>query len=498
LYNDYKIIAAKNILWYIFTHVTASDTEEKIMPNNIGITKFLTVIYLVFCSGLIKTATADSSTSTQNKSEHFLVGVCTHFSQGKGIIEMNIHSMKNAGIGAIRDEATWSSLERQKASLVMPQRYTDYVRSASAAGLNVMLILDYANRFYDDGDRPRSTEAIEGFCRYAEFVVRHFGKDVRLYEVWNEWDIGIGLPKKYNKGGSPEDYIRLLKAVYPRVKAIEPDAIVIAGGCTSGAVKRGWFEKIIQFGALDYSDAVSIHSYNYGAGFPERSPETCSAWMTDVQKMLRKYNKGKDVPFYVTEMGWPTHIGKRSTTPELSASYLARLYLLARTSPSFRGLWWYDFQDDGWKAEYNENNFGIVRPDLTPKPHYYVMADISDLVARGKYIDRLKIKDKNLYVLRFKYKQRDFWALWSSDDKTRQVILQTKSPSESLTIHQLGHKPYKSSWGFRDWVGRKGEFIPDRLSIVIDPRPFLISGDLTNISILQTIPRPFEQDYEYE
>jgi len=468
------------------------------MLNKVGILKSLTVVTLFVCLCSAKTAIANSSTSTKNIAEDFNVGVCTHFSQGKGIIEMNIWSMKNAGIGAIRDEATWSSLERQKGILVMPQRYNHYVRSASAAGLDVMLILDYANRFYDDGDRPRSPEAIEGFCRYAEFVVSNFGKDVRFYEVWNEWDIGIGLPKKYNKGGSPEDYIKLLKAVYPRIKAAEPSAIVLAGGCTSGAVNKGWFENIIRLGALDYSDAVSIHSYNYGAKFPERSPETCSQWMTNVQNMLRKYNKSKDVPFYVTEMGWPTHIGKRSTTPELSASYLARLYLLARTSPSFRGLWWYDFQDDGWKAEYNENNFGIVRPDLTPKPHYYVMADISDLVAHGEYIDRLKTKDDNLYVLRFKHKQRDFWALWSSDDKTRQVILQTKSPSEPLTIHQLGYKPHQSSWGFLDWVARKGEFIPDRLSITIGPRPFLISGDLTNVSILQTIPRPFERDYMFE
>jgi hypothetical protein len=460
--------------------------------------KSLAFISLIFCFGLTEISIANSSKSTQNITEDYNVGVCTHFSQNKGIIELNIQSMKNAGISAIRDEATWSSTERQKGRLVMPERYTQYVRSASAAGLDVMLILDYANRFYDDGDRPRSPEAIEGFCRYAEFVVHHFGKDVHLYEIWNEWDIGIGLPKKYDKGGSPENYIKLLKAVYPRIKATEPGTIVIAGGCTSGAVNKGWFENIIKLGALDYSDAVSIHSYNYGAGFPERSPETCSQWMTNVQKMLRKYNKGKDVPFYVTEMGWPTHIGKRSTVPQLSASYLARLYLLTRTSPSFRGLWWYDFQDDGWKAEYNENNFGIVRPDLTPKPHYYVMADISALVARGEYIDRLKTKDDNLYVLRFKHKQRDFWALWSSDDKTRQVILKTKSPSEPLTIHQLGHKPYKSSWGFRDWVGKKGELISGTLSIVIGPRPFLISGDLTNVSVLKTIPRPFDPDYAYQ
>ncbi|MFH1883168.1 MAG: cellulase family glycosylhydrolase [Planctomycetota bacterium] len=468
------------------------------MYDKTGIIKFPIVLLLVFWAGLSNTAVGSRLSSQENMAKGFYVGVCTHFSQDKGIVEMNIESMRNAGIGAIRDEATWSSLEREKGRLIIPERYTHYVRSASAAGLDVMLILDYANRFYDDGDRPRSAEAIEGFCRYAEFVVRHFGKDVRLYEIWNEWDIGIGLRKPYNVGGSPEDYIKLLKMVYPRIKAIEPGATVIAGGCTSGGVKKGWFEKIIQLGALDYCDAVSIHSYNYGSKFPERSPEACSAWMDDVQKMLRKYNKGKDVPFYVTEMGWPTHIGKRGTEPELSASYLARLYLLARTSSSFRGLWWYDFQDDGWRREYNENNFGIVRPDLTAKPAYYVLADISDLIARGEYIDRLKTKDDNLWVLRFRYKERDVWALWSSDDKDRQVILQTKFPPKRLMIQQLGHRPYESGWGFRDWVGRKGEFISDRLSIVVGSRPFLISGDLAGVSVLQTIPRTFEGDYAFE
>jgi len=468
------------------------------MHEKTGFIKFLIVVLLIFLAGLSETAVGNRRLSRENKDKGFYVGVCTHFSQDKGVVEMNIESMKNAGIVAIRDEATWSSLEREKGKLIMPERINHYVRRASAAGLNVMLILDYANRFYDDGDRPKSAEAIEGFCRYAEFVARHFGKDVRLYEIWNEWDIGIGLPKKYDVGGSPEDYIKLLKAVYPRIKGVEPGATVIAGGCTSGGVKRGWFEKIIQLGSLDYCDAVSIHSYNYGSKFPERSPEACSAWMDDVQKMLRRYNKGKDVPFYVTEMGWPTHIGKSGTEPELSASYLARLYLLARMSPSFRGLWWYDFQDDGWRREYNENNFGIVRPDLTAKPAYYVLADISDLIARGEYIDRLKIKDDNLWVLRFRLKQRDVWALWSSDDKDRQVILQTKFPPKRLMIQQLGHRPHESSWGFRDWVGRKGKFISDRLSIVVGPRPFLISGDLAGVSVLETISRSFDGDYAYE
>jgi hypothetical protein len=420
----------------------------------------------------------------------FLVGACTHFSQGKGVLELNLASLQRAGIRSIRDEVSWGAIEREKGKLVMPERFNTYVRRAADMGETVLLILDYSNRFYDDGDRPRSPEAIEGFCKYAEFVVRHFGRHVRLYEIWNEWDIGIGLPQPYNKGGSAEDYAKLLKAVYPRIKAADPGVTVIAGACTSGGVKKGWLEGIVKLGALDSCDAISIHSYNYSDKFPERGPEACSAWMTGVQEMLRKHHDGKDVPFYVTEMGWPTHVGRHGTDPDLSASYLARLYLLARASPSFEGLWWYDFQDDGWNPQYNEDNFGLVRPDLTPKPAYYVLAHISPFVERGQYVGRVTTTDNNLWALRFKMGREDTWALWSADDQDRQVILQTQTPAKPVTVRQAGHDAFLTQWGYRDWAGKAGEPASNRISMVVGHRPTLIENDLANVSVAEVIPRP--------
>jgi hypothetical protein len=421
--------------------------------------------------------------------ESFIVGACTHFSQGKGLLERNIESVKRAGIASIRDEVSWGAIEREKGKLAMPSQFDTFVRKAAGEGLNVLLILDYANGFYDDGDRPRSPEAIEGFCRYAEFVVRHFGKDVRLYEIWNEWDIGIGLPERHNKGGSAQDYFNLLKAVYPRIKAVDPGVTVIAGASTSGAVKKGWLEDVVKLGALDFCDAVSIHSYNYSDRFPERGPEACSAWMTGVQGMLRTHNDGKDVPFYVTEMGWPTHVARHGTDPELAASYLARLYLLARTSPSFAGIWWYDFQDDGWSPQYNEDNFGLVRPDLTPKPAYHVMADVAPVVAGGEFIGRVATKDESLWILRFKVGSKDCWALWSADDKDRQVVLRTEFADRPITIQQTGSDALLVQWGFRDWTSRRSEPAADRLSLLVGPRPVLIGDDLAGVSVAEVVAR---------
>lgn len=206
--------------------------------------------------------------------------------------------------------------------------------------------------------------------------------------------------------------------------------------------------------------------------------------------MLAQYHGGTDIPFYVTEMGWPTHITKGGTDPELSASYLARLYLLARTSPAFKGLWWYDFQDDGWKPEYNEDNFGLVRPDLTPKPAFHVLADISELVGKGQYVGALATDDEHLRGLHFTRVGRDYWLLWSSDDQDRQVVLETEHAERTVMLRQLGHDAYMTRWGYRAWADRRAELVPNQLAFVVGHRPVMISGDLSGVSIAEVVERP--------
>ncbi len=416
--------------------------------------------------------------------KRFMVGACTHFGQHKGVLDLNLNRMKQAGIASLRDEISWARVERKKGQLSIPRHGDTYVRAAARAGIKPMIILDYANRHYDGGDRPRSPGAIDGYCRYAEVMVRHFGSDVAFYEIWNEYDIGIGLPPPYRKGGSPEDYVTMLKAVYPRIKAINPDVTVMAGACTSGGVNRGWFEGILKLGALSWCDAVSVHSYNYSPNNRSRTPEAWLAWMENVRAMLRRHNTGTDVPLYVTEMGWPTHVGKRGTSPELSGSYLGRLYLLGRTMPSFKGLWWYDFQDDGWNPEHNENNFGMVRPDLTPKPSFYVMKDIANLVADGTYAGRVTMDAKDLWILRFNHGDEDVWALWSADNKAWQVVVEKATAAGAVTVAETGRTPLRTPWGYRPWARRRGGALAgNQLSLVIGARPVLVRGDMSGVTL---------------
>jgi len=448
---------------------------------------YRTSLAIVLLLGIAGSARAEPPASAAPSRPRFYVGVCTHFGQSKGAGELNLAQMKAAGINSLRDELGWGGVERTRGEYAVDADKDATLRRASAMGIHPMLIFDYANRLYDNGDRPRSPEALEGYTRYAEFLARHYGPDVHLYEVWNEYDIPIGMPEPYRQGGSPADYVKMLKHLYPRLKKAAPHAVVLGGAATPEGVHRGWIEEMVKLGGLDCCDAVSIHTYNYGAGGEDRMPEAWRGSIERVENMLRRYSQGKDVPLMVTEMGWPTHVGKGGgTPPELSASYLGRMYLLARTLPYLRGVWWYDYQDDGWDAAYNECNFGIVRPDLTPKPAYYVMAGVSDPASRGEYLGRVETEDPKLWILRFRLDGKELWAAWSGDDRLRQLLLQTDSPGRPLVTDELGRPPVERGWGYRSWAFKGGGalFVPNQLAMVVADRPCLLRGKMEDVRLV--------------
>lgn len=394
----------------------------------------------------------------------FVVGVCTHFQQGKGILAENLSLIRQAGAASIRDDISWGGIERQKGQYAMPAAWDEFVNRAVASGLQPLLVLDYGNRLYDNGDKPLSDEAIEAYARYAEFVVRHFQGKVRLYEVWNEWDIKIGGTTP----GTAEAYAKLLKVVYPRLKKIDP-TITVFGGCpTSGGIRRGWLDRMLASDVLNSLDAVSIHTYNFSEPGRGRTPEAWAEFVAAAAASVHKQPGGKDVPVYVTEMGWPTHTGKGSTPPEQSAAYLARMLLLARSMPYLKGAWWYDFQDDGWKPDDKENNFGMVRPDLTPKPSYYALASLAKLVFGGEFVAKLETQSPDLWALKFRMPDgTETLALWTEGAEPKSVVITTTPQSRKpIRMTEVGRQSVERAWGSRD-----------QITVMVGENPVLLTGE---------------------
>lgn len=416
-------------------------------------------------------AYSSASEKISNAHPSFLVGTTTHFIQGKGEVQRNLFLAAQAGLNSIRDEVSWATVERRKGVLQVPAIFDSYVNEARKHGISPLITLDYSNPHYDNGNYPVTPETIEGFTRYCETIVRHAAGRVTLFQIWNEWDGGCGMNWKKFGRGRADAYVKLLKTVYPRLKKIAPNATIIA----NPACSLSWLEETFKLGMLGYCDAIAFHSYNYSK---KGTPEKWLEQMGQLRQLIHRYNGGQDKDLYITEMGWPTHIGHTGAAEPTAALYLTKLYLYGATLPFLKGIWWYDLQDDGWNFQERENNFGLIRADLTPKDAYYAMKSIAAHLGTGEFIGTTTVEGGK--VLHFRSGPEEFCAVINSDaaqSDLHLILERTDSTIGAVTLEVVGREPVKLPWGHRDWVNNQQSKTDMRqLSVVVGENPVFLSG----------------------
>jgi polysaccharide biosynthesis protein PslG len=360
--------------------------------------------------------------TTAHAQSPFDIGISVHLAGNPGMLSSSLALISQAGANSVRDDVPWAQVERVKGQLAMPSGVDNLVDQALKANVQPLLILDYGNPFYDSGEKPVSPQALTAFARYAVFVVQHFKGRVHRYEMWNEWNVTTGN----TRSGTPQEYVQFLRVVYPAVKAIDPSAVFIAGAI--GGLKLDWLSAMLSAGAIGSFDALSIHPYNFG-----RSTRTGDVWAQDMlatEAAIHRYTEGRDIPLYITEMGWPTYSGSTGISPKQAGVYLAQMFLLARTMTFIKGIWWYDFRDDGWDTSNKENDFGLVDPNLKPKPAFAALATVVPIVRDTLGVEDLPTGSPSLRALRFRlHGDNQVIALWNT------------SQAGLIGVHVMGSVP---------------------------------------------------------
>ena len=110
------------------------------------------------------------------------VGVNIHFAKPlPGEMEM----MHRLGVGAIRMDISWSSIEKQKGVYDF-RDYDVLIKNLEQNHIRPLLILDYGNPLYADNGTPDDPEWRADFTRWAVATVTHFAGRHVLWEMWNE------------------------------------------------------------------------------------------------------------------------------------------------------------------------------------------------------------------------------------------------------------------------------------------------------------------------
>ncbi len=364
--------------------------------------------------------------TAQTVDEPFVVGVCAH-ELHKGDPSGRAYAMmRDAGITSVRTDAHWAYVERQPNQLKIEPSWQRYLKETARHGLSTQFILGYGNQHHGDGEKPRSEPVRAAYNRYVDFVTENLKGQVAYYEIWNEWDVEDPRDPAFT-----QDYARLIADAAGIIRQRDPAATVLAGAVTSQGIESGFALRLLENGLMQSVDGLSLHPYVHCRGWRRNTPEAWIDWMAEVDKELTRA-AGRPVPLYLTEMAWPSHQGACGIDESLQAAYLARAFFLARTLPNIKGMWWYDFRNDGTDKTEREHNFGLVRQDFTPKPAYPVLAAISEIVSQYAYLGRLENTANDVVMLRFARGEDELLVAWSTG-KPRTVELRGNENNEGIT-----------------------------------------------------------------
>lgn len=338
----------------------------------------------------------------------FIIGVDTHLMNTEGASAHVLKLLEDAGVGSVRDDAYWARVEARRGALRIPPAWRLYLDQAKERRLRPLLVLGYGSPFYDNYAKPRQPVVRQAFGNYVNFVARELRDNVDLYEIWNEWDRENPID-----AWAAKDYSNLVEDTVAHLRQQDRPMTVLAGAVTSLGMDLGFADRLIQNGTLNQVDGLSLHPYVHCRHDQRHTPERWIAWLRWLNADLRTLAT-RPVPLYLTEMGWPTNAGKCGVSERTQAAFLARSLFLARTVPDIKGLWWSSLIDRGSDPDDPQQNFGLLRQDLSPKPSFLVLKAISATVRDFEYDARKSRELGSTWLLRFAHGSEQVLVAWTT------------------------------------------------------------------------------------
>ena len=183
-------------------------------------------------------------------------------------------AIKAAGATFVRKDFAWTAIEKTKGVYDF-SGYDLAVKAMEARGIRGLFILDYGNPLYG---QPQKTDAgREAYAKWAAAAAAHFKGHHITWEIWNEPNVGFWGKSPMNSAEFAEQYVALVKATVPAMRAADPQCIILAGSvsCLWKDSFR-WIDAAFKDGLLETGiNALSVHPYGFGR------PEWCAVASRD-------------------------------------------------------------------------------------------------------------------------------------------------------------------------------------------------------------------------
>jgi hypothetical protein len=302
----------------------------------------------------------------------------------------NVQQVINSGAKYARYFFLWSDAQPSRGALspAYMAQYQLSLTALNAAGVKVDLVVtdapSWANGSKDRAVPPSNPADMAAFM--GQVAAQLKGK-VAAYEVWNEPDNTEFWHGTVDAGR----YTSLVQAVYPAVKAADPDAAVLAGPFSGN--DYDFLAQMYTAGAKGSFDGVAVHTdtacLNNGPGIYYRDGTRIGRYSflgyREVHNTM--VASGDASPIWITELGWsstatkcargessgkkPAGVGEAG-----QATALAEAYHCLSADPEVTVAEWFTLTDGG-TSDTELNRYGLMRSDGSLKPAYAAFHNVA-------------------------------------------------------------------------------------------------------------------------
>ncbi|MCL5999864.1 MAG: discoidin domain-containing protein, partial [Chloroflexi bacterium] len=145
-------------------------------------------------------------------------------------------------IGYHDDPVNWHWVEQERGKLAIDPEADAAIDYLVERGVDIVLALGFGNRLYTQDDpvrklpqlwewyyenpRPPITPAaLKAWARYVRYMARKYRGRVKVFEIWNEWNIGVYWGAQPNL----EQYLAIARSTIPILRRECPQARVMLG-----------------------------------------------------------------------------------------------------------------------------------------------------------------------------------------------------------------------------------------------------------------------------
>ncbi|MBX7450652.1 glycoside hydrolase family 5 protein [Mycolicibacterium sp. 3033] len=314
-------------------------------------------------------------TACQSNGSDVPIGMTVHY---RGADPQSLHdqfdAMSAMNARWVRADVDWSVVEPVQSRLDW-STVDVIVDRALARGMQVLLVLAFTPPWTtsastpDHAVRPDDPEAFANFARVA--AQRYAARGVHHWEIWNEPNSGKFWPPRPDA----VEYGRVFRAAAAAVRQVDPRATLLIGGLSPTYGTPGpdldpvtYLTQLYDDGAARLADGIAVHPYTFPFGPTDRRQRTTGGFhdlpaMHDV--MVQRGDGAKKI--WITEYGAPTGTGPNAVSEREQAAALLSARRRVATWNWAGPLIYYELVDAGTDPNDPEQNFGVLRPDDSPK-----------------------------------------------------------------------------------------------------------------------------------